>query len=438
VIEPAITLEKNAGVAELLRAAASALRSGKTRAAEEQLGRALAIDAEHVEALHALAMLWHRDGRSLDAQALMRRALLCEPRNVGIRVNLANMLFEAGNAEGAIAAYRDALAIEPALAQVWCNLGTVARRCGKVGDARLAWSEAVRLSPDNAAAWYGLATTLIAASRIDEALHAYEHAKSLPTTTWLARERFIVELLEFGRSDEAERLYRAWLAEAPDGARSCLQLAATLAPQAPERASGVYVEELFERFAPSFDNRLAMLDYKAPHLVARSLAACRPDGTLDIADLGCGTGLCGPLLRPQAVTLVGCDLSGAMLERARARECYDALLKIDLEQFLHDRTSSFDALVSADTLCYFGALETVFHAAARSLRDAGCFVFSLEALYDDVAPWTLATTGRYRHARSYVVNALQSAGFMHIGVEPVVLRLELGEPVDGWLVTVRL
>jgi len=437
VIEPAIRSENDADVADLLRAAASSLRSRETRTAAERLSRALAIDAGHVEALHALAMQWHRDGRVLEARELMRRALVREPRNVGIRVNLANMLFEAGDAEGAIAAYREALAIAPGLVQAWSNFGTVTWRCGRVDDARLAWGEAVRLSPDDAAAWYGLATTLIAAREIDGALRAYECATSLQSAALLPRERFIVELLKFGRRDEAERLYRAWLAEAPDTARSCLQLAATLAPQAPERAAEGYVEELFERFAPSFDNRLATLDYKAPHLVARSLAALRPEGMLDIADLGCGTGLCGPLLRPRARTLVGCDLAGAMLDRARTRECYDTLLKIDLEQFLRDRPSGFDALVSADTLCYFGALEAVFLAAARSLRNDGCFVFSVEALHGDGVPWALEVTGRYRHARSYVANALQGAGFTDIDVEPAVLRLELGKPVDGWLVMAR-
>ena len=37
-----------------------------------------------------------------------------------------------------------------------------------------------------------------------------------------------------------------------------------------------------------------------------------------VLDAGCGTGLCGPLLRPYAKRLVGVDLSSGMLERARA------------------------------------------------------------------------------------------------------------------------
>src|SRR5262249_31315668 len=160
-----------------------------------------------------------------------------------------------------------------------------------------------------------------------------------------------------------------------------------------------------------------------------------PQGELDIADLGCGTGLCGPLVQPLARRLVGCDLSSAMLDQARARGCYDALLRADLEAFLRDRPATFDALISADTLCYFGALEKVANPAAGSLRERGCLVFPVEALHGDDDPGRLEATGRYRHAHRYVVNALATAGFAHIEVEPAVLRLELGKPVQGWVVT---
>ena len=41
------------------------------------------------------------------------------------------------------------------------------------------------------------------------------------------------------------------------------------------------------------------------------------------ADLGCGTGLMGPLLRSHVACLEGADLSAAMVERAREKGCYD-------------------------------------------------------------------------------------------------------------------
>jgi predicted TPR repeat methyltransferase len=62
--------------------------------------------------------------------------------------------------------------------------------------------------------------------------------------------------------------------------------------------------------------------------VLRRLAA--PDGRCVALDAGCGTGLCGPLLRPYASELTGVDLSAGMLDRARPRQVYDHLEKGEL------------------------------------------------------------------------------------------------------------
>ena len=55
----------------------------------------------------------------------------------------------------------------------------------------------------------------------------------------------------------------------------------------------------------------------------RAISGALLDGALPsasrprILDAGCGTGLCGPLLRPLAARLVGVDLSEKMVELAR-------------------------------------------------------------------------------------------------------------------------
>lgn len=51
-------------------------------------------------------------------------------------------------------------------------------------------------------------------------------------------------------------------------------------------------------------------------------------------DLGCGTGLMGPLLRPHCGQLCGVDLSVGMLDKARQRGCYDDLAAGELVQYL--------------------------------------------------------------------------------------------------------
>ena len=93
--------------------------------------------------------------------------------------------------------------------------------------------------------------------------------------------------------------------------------------------------------------------------------------SLDVLDAGCGAGLCGPLIAPCARRLVGVDLSGRMLAQARDKNVYDELIQRELTSYLRDSPAVFDAIVSADTLVYFGPLRDVVAAAARALRPGG-------------------------------------------------------------------
>ena len=52
-----------------------------------------------------------------------------------------------------------------------------------------------------------------------------------------------------------------------------------------------------------------------------------------VLDLGCGTGLMGQYLRDNAAQLIGIDLSAAMLEEARNKQIYDALVEGDIVEY---------------------------------------------------------------------------------------------------------
>ena len=174
---------------------------------------------------------------------------------------------------------------------------------------------------------------------------------------------------------------------------------------------------MFDSVAPQFDRKLAALGYQAPQQVAQAVAALQPaPGALDVADLGCGTGLCGPTLRPWARRLVGCDLSAAMLAQAKRRGCYDHLFQVELAYFLQHEAGAFDLLVSADTLCCFGPLDAVC-AAAVALRSGGAFVFTVEALLDHGAPFLPADQRPLCPQRRLSVGHLARGGPGHRSVQ---------------------
>jgi predicted TPR repeat methyltransferase len=211
----------------------------------------------------------------------------------------------------------------------------------------------------------------------------------------------------------------------------------------PTRAADDYVRELFDGAARSFDANLGKLNYRAPELVVGSLVreaqrAGDAGGFASVLDAGCGTGLCGPSLRAHCARLVGVDLSAQMIERARARDCYDEVVVEELCTFMRARPGQFDAIVSADTLVYFGALEEPLTASHAALRPEGVLVFTVEALASAAAQgYRLETHGRYAHGEHYIHSALATSGFEVTRLDAAVLREESGEPVHGAVVTAR-
>jgi predicted TPR repeat methyltransferase len=157
-----------------------------------------------------------------------------------------------------------------------------------------------------------------------------------------------------------------------------------------------------------------------------------------VLDAGCGTGLCGAELKPFARTLTGVDLSAAMLDQARRSGSYDELIKAELKEYLAERPSAYDLIVSGDTFVYFGDLQPVLAAAARALRPGGWLVFSLERSGDEASHgYRLHPHGRYSHTRAYVVETLTRARLEPADVRAETLRKEAGRPVGGWIVVCR-
>lgn len=428
--------------AEALAQAVTWLREDRLDAAEALLRAWLAHAPDDAEARHFLGVARHAQGHSAEGIALIRQALDERPALSGAWNNLGNVLLESGDARAALEAWGHAARADgPEAARAQVNRAAGLRQLGELAASEAAARAAIAQQPGQGDGWYQLARTLLDAGRVREGLDAHAQAVLLWPRATQSRDQVLRALVLRGELAEAERLYLEWLAEEPTHPVVQHQLAACRAAQgrtatapAPERASDDYVRQVFDAYAPSFDAKLAKLDYRAPQHVADRLQACLPppQAQFDIVDLGCGTGLCGPHLRPWARRLAGCDLSVGMLREARRRGGYDALHRAELVHYLETQPQAFDLAVCADTLCYFGELAPVVRAAWHALRSGGQFVFTVEALpAADARPWALQAQGRYAHREEAVTQALAEAGFVEIAAEPVVLRSEAGAPVQG-------
>ncbi|MBD8871358.1 tetratricopeptide repeat protein [Rhodanobacter sp. DHB23] len=412
--------------------------------AERLYREVLDLRVAQPDALHYLGVLCHQDGRSDEGVALIRTALRITPRHPDAHNNLGNIHKECGRLREAEACYRRALECDPRHHNALSNLAVVLEAQQRPLEAFAVFEKLLEAAPRFAQGYYLLGLFLRnnaqGVEHVEQSVGCFRQAYALEPRFVQALEALSVSLYTLDRQDEAAQVYRDWLEREPDNPVPRHMLAACGGAAAPVRADDDYVRDTFDSFAESFDEQLLKnLDYRAPEVLAAALAAVlpAPAASLDILDAGCGTGLCAPLLRPHARRLVGVDLSGGMVKKARLRGGYDALEVAELTAYLQQHRQAWDVVLSADTLVYFGELGPVAAAAHAALRPGGWLAFSLEAEEGDDDRATLSSSGRYCHTRRHALHALGQAGFGDIRIAGDSLRKECGQPVRSWVVMAR-
>jgi predicted TPR repeat methyltransferase len=288
-------------------------------------------------------------------------------------------------------------------------------------------------------AYTNLGILLNGMNRAKEASDCFCKAITLRPRHPDARRLLALAHCMIGEVDEAVKVLEQWRREDPGDPIAAHMLAACTGRDVPSRASNAFVEKTFDAFAASFESKLESLSYRAPDLVAAALAdsGLVAEARLEILDIGCGTGLCGPLLRPFASRLTGVDLSAGMLTLAKEKNIYTDLQRCELTEFLRARREAFDVMVSADTLVYFGDLGAFCETAAGALRRCGLLVFTLEhAVGQDSIDYRLELHGRYSHSLEYVNRVLTESGLI-VQAESAELRNEAGAPVAGLVIRAK-
>lgn len=378
----------------------------------------------------------HRAGRLREAERGYRKVLRVRPNDPDALHFLGMLQFQRGEPAAGIAFVRRALRALDTNPHAWNNLGNMLLATGDAAAAAEAFEQATSWGGQMAETWYNRAICMRRLRRYDEAIHHFTKAVELNPQATSVYERLGMMLYSLGRFREAGEIYRKWLQADPEQPVARHMLAAMTNSDVPARADDDYLRQLFDRFASGFDASLGELGYRAPELLASTLGEyVSTERQLEMLDIGCGTGLCGPLLHSMARRLVGVDISAGMIEKARERNVYDELIEAELSTFLRARPGEFDVIVAADTLVYFGALTEVSHAAHDCLRPGGLFAFTLEQWDEPTNDYSIQPHGRYAHAEHYVRRVLGDAGFEQVQVKPVVLRQERGVDVAGHLVT---
>ena len=447
---------------------------GDYRSAEQAFRTVAEIAPHEPMAWNNLALVLVALGELDQAVPALRRSLTLDPAQVSPWVNLAGALLRQDRSADAVAAAKGALARDPANPEAWQILAMGHAAAEDFAAAAEAFQRTLELTGESHLLRLHLAAALLKSGRFEEAAYSAARALALDLTSIAALEvsrmcDFIVAALAddltraraaypetlFDDSAETDRVFRTallyldwagrreaailvaggWAAQRPDCVEAIHMLDAALS-RAVARQPAELVSQAFDDIADDFDDRLVRrLGYQGPERLEALIAAhVAPDGGLDILDLGCGTGLCAPFLKPFARRLAGVDLSAGMLAKAAARGLYDDLQTADLLTALAAGEARWDLLIAGDTFPYLGDLTEVFESAARALKPRGWFAFSTEAT--DLDGYLLKGNGRFAHGAGYI-QRLTAAGFEIVAEAGGVLRREATNPVDGGFYLLR-
>ena len=241
-----------------------------------------------------------------------------------------------------------------------------------------------------------------------------------------------------GDNDAAVGAFRQALAAEPEDRHGATVQLARLTGEATPMPPG-YVRALFDQYARHYDlSLLEGLDYRGPQLLFEAVTAA--SGALGrepwfgrALDLGCGTGLAGAVFAPRVESLVGVDLSAAMIEQARRTGRYNHLHVSELLEFLrHESERCADLVIAADVLPYCSDLGPLIRAVARVLDGGGLFAFTAETHAGGGV--MLRETMRYAHGEDHVRAALADAGLTCVSLAAASSRREKSIPVRGLVV----
>jgi predicted TPR repeat methyltransferase len=194
-----------------------------------------------------------------------------------------------------------------------------------------------------------------------------------------------------------------------------------------------------ELVARSFDEGMTkQLDYVVPVHVEAHMARLfgNESASMDILDLGCGTGLYGSVLKRWARKLIGVDLSAVMLDEARRKGVYDELVRGELIETLDGISEQYDLVIAMDVLVFFGDLAPIFERVRKVLRPQGLFILDLEK-GDEAHPWQLHIFGNYVHSRGYITELTERHGFSELLCEEMEIRKEVSSRIKGYLLFLR-
>lgn len=362
------------------------------------------------------------------------------PAHLGARFHLGCLYLQTNELEDAVKVFQAIVQDHPDQAESFTNLGNAYLRLEQPDAARTAYAAAIHRNPDDTQALFNLGVLTHKAGEAEQAIDYYRRLLILEPAHSDAHINIGALYWQLRHREEAIAHYEAAKQLRPDDPLIEHALAVVRGDPSATRMPDAYARTLFDEYADIYDEHLLQaLQYQVPTHLAHLIQTLHwpEEHAWQVLDLGCGTGLCAPIIKPMAKQLVGVDLSSKMLAKAKAKGLYDVLIEAEAYAYLDNQAAVYDLILAADMFVYIGELPPLLMRIHAALKPGAWLIFSIETEAMGDAPYRIQASGRYSHNAAQLTQTAERLGFEVKADMPVVLRQNAGQPVRGVLAAWR-
>jgi tetratricopeptide (TPR) repeat protein len=190
-----------------LNSAVTAYNAGRLAEAEQLCQEILIANQDFFDALHLLAIVQSRLGKRQLALASFDRALAVRANHAEALSNRGLTLRDLKRFDEALASYECALTVQPDHPEALSNRGLTLHELKRFDEALASYDRALVVRPNYAIALFNRGLTLYELNRLDEALSSYDRALALQPHYAEALSNRGLALHRLKRSDEAVASY---------------------------------------------------------------------------------------------------------------------------------------------------------------------------------------------------------------------------------------
>ena len=234
-----------------------------------------------------------------------------------------------------------------------------------------------------------------------------------------------------GKMPQAEQALKRALKINPND-QDAIMMLAMVAPNAvpahlrPQTLPPAMITGFFSNVASRYDAFELQNQYRGGIAVEQQVHPLLGNRSINLIDLGCGSGIAARPWRGSAAQIIGVDVTPNMVAQAETvtinnQKLYNHVLVGDVRALPESiGPASADLVLAVNVAQFVGELSGVMRSVARVLKSDGFFALTVEA-FTSQAGFGLTADGRFGHSAAYVRQAAAEAGLAVAKEGPIAL-----------------